>query len=217
MQIDNRLVSSGGADGYGTLGSRTVTVIGGETRDTVAGAAGVSGGFDPSSRVSLSVDAMLYLSRTRRSQDKYPALTKDEWSNKLTPQLAAREYQAFGKYSETGDYKAYYTAFMNYYDNLRPEDQNSLRYFGTRDAAMAGLRSAEYSGESGDEEGAFQTIVSVLLDRNKQAETPVADTALSTVGVGSMFGWEAGMTVVEPELEPAASVSEIEKLYLDTF
>ena len=218
MQIDNRLTSAATGDGLSNLAGRTAAQGSSVGREDGRSTTTLTGGYDPSSRVSLSAEALLFLGRTKRVQEKYPPLTKDEWANKLSPQLAAREYQAFGRYGETGDHKAYYRAFIEYYDNLRPEDQNSLRYFGTRDAAIVGSRSVEYSDQSGGEDGAaFQTLVSVLLDTDKpQSElTAVEDTG--GLITGDMFGWDTGTISYEDVSQSRASISEIEKFYQESF
>lgn len=218
MQIANRLTSAGTGDGLSNLAGRAAAQGTSGSRDESNATSSPTGGYDPSSRVSLSAEALLFLGRTKRVQEKYPALTKDEWSNKLSPQLAAREYQAFGKYSETGDHKAYYRAFIEYYDNLRPEDQNSLRYFGTRDAAIAGARSVEYSDESGnDSDTAFQTLVSVLLDTDKaQSELATSKDAGGMI-TGDMFGWDTGTISYEDVSQTRGALSEIEKFYQENF
>ncbi len=218
MQIASRLTGAATGDSLSNLAGRAVAQgQSGGTEDRNAAAAYI-GGYDPAGRVSLSAEALLFLSKTRRVQEKQPALTQDEWGNKLSPQLAAREYQAFGKYSETGDHKAYYRAFIEYYDTLRPEDQNSLRYFGTRDVALAGLRSQEYSDETGtDNEMPFQTLVSVLLDENKaDSEVPQADVAVFGVS-GDMFGWDTDTISYEDVSQVRAEISEIEKFYQENF
>lgn len=218
MQIANRLTSTPTGDGMGNLAGRAVAQTTAGNREVGGAAPSFIGGYDPSSRVSLSAEAMLFLSRTKKVQEKLPALTQDEWANKLSPQLAAREYQAFGKYSETGDYKAYYRAFIEYYDNLRPEDQNSLRYFGTRDAAIAGARSVEYNDESGIDSGAgFQTLVSVLLDTEK-TETDLSQSQdAGGMTTGDMFGWDTGTISYEDVTQTRGTLSEIEKFYQESF
>lgn len=218
MQIANRLASATAGDGMNNLAGRAAVQGASGNREDSGAYVSLTGGYDPSSRVSLSAEALLFLGRTKRVQEKYPALTRDEWSNKLSPQLAAREYQAFGKYSETGDHKAYYRAFIEYYDNLRPEDQNSLRYFGTRDAAIAGARSVAYSDESGMDGGSgFQTLVSVLLDADKvQSELTVAQDAGGMI-TGDMFGWDTGTISYEDVSQTRSGLSEIEKFYRESF
>ncbi|MEK1933332.1 MAG: biotin biosynthesis protein BioC [Pararhizobium sp.] len=218
MQIANRLTSAGTGDGLSNLAGRAAAQGSSANREEGNATVSLNGGYDPSSRVSLSAETLLFLGRTKRAQEKYPALTKEEWNNKLSPQLATREYQAFGKYSETGDYKAYYRAFIEYYDNLRPEDQNSLRYFGTRDAAIAGARSVEYSDESGEESGAtFQTLVSVLLDADKpQSEFATLQDA-GSMTTGDMFSWDTGTISYEEVSQTRGAVSEIEKFYQENF
>lgn len=218
MQIASRLTGAATGDGLSNLAGR-VAVQGqtGNHEDRNPQSSYI-GGYDPAMRVSLSAEALLFLSKTRRVQEKQPSLTQDEWANKLSPQLAAREYQAFGKYSESGDHKAYYRAFIEYYDTLRPEDQNSLRYFGTRDVALAGLRSQEYSDETGtDSEVPFQTLVSVLLDENKaDTETPQDEVAVFGIS-GDMFGWDTGNISYEDVSQVRAEISEIEKFYQENF
>lgn len=218
MQIANRLTSAGTGDGLSNLAGRAAVQASSVNREEGNATVALTGGYDPSSRVSLSAEALLFLLRTKRVQEKYPALTRDEWSNKLSPQLAAREYQAFGKYSETADHKAYYRAFIEYYDNLRPEDQNSLRYFGTRDAAIAGVRSVEYSDESSEESGAtFQTLVSVLLDTDKpQSEFATFEDA-GSMTTGEMVGWDTDAISYEDVSQTRGALSEIEKFYQENF
>ena len=218
MQIANRVTSGAAGDGLSNLAGRTAVQGVQGSRDDSAVSVSPAGGYDPSSRVSLSAEALLFLGRTKRVQEKYPPLTKEEWSNKLSPQLAAREYQAFGKYSETGDHKAYYRAFIEYYDNLRPEDQNSLRYFGTRDAAIAGARSVEYSDESGMDSGAtFQTLVSVLLDTDKMQSEFTGTEPAAGMTTGDMFGWDGGAITYEDVSQSRGALTEIEKFYQENF
>ncbi|MCA1365986.1 biotin biosynthesis protein BioC [Bradyrhizobium sp. BRP14] len=212
MQIANRLTAATAGDGLGNLGGRSAEQV-------EAGNKGESGAqvlpatfVDPTPRISLSVDALLYLSRTKKSPERMPPLTKDEWNNRLSPQLAAREYQTFGKFAETGDYKAYYGAFIDYYDNLRPEDQNSLRYFGTREAAVAGLRSLEYDVESGlDVDTNFERLVSVVLDEDKKASSTVSATP--PLADKAVFAWDVSSISYEDEAREPNSLSQIERLY----
>ncbi|KQY40018.1 MULTISPECIES: hypothetical protein [Rhizobium/Agrobacterium group] len=218
MQIANRLTSAATGDGLNNLAGRAGAPGASGNREDGGAAVLPVGGYDPSSRVSLSAEALLFLGRTKRVQEKYPPLTRDEWSNQLSPQLAAREYQAFGKYSETGDHKAYYRAFIEYYDNLRPEDQNSLRYFGTRDAAIAGARSVAYNDESGiDGAAAFQTLVSVLLDTDKVQSELTSTQPTAGMVTGDMFGWDTGTISYEDVTQTRSPVSGIEKFYRENF
>ncbi len=141
---DRLNAAAAAGDGLGNLAGRSADQAGAADKGESGVAVPPTGFVDPTPRISLSADALLYLGRAKRTPEKLPPLTKDEWNNRLSPQLAAREHQAFGRLAETGDYRAYYRAFIDYYDGLRPEDQNSLRYFGTREAAVAGLRSLDY-------------------------------------------------------------------------
>lgn len=217
MQIASRLNSAASGDGLGNRAGRMDGTSVSSQSESSSTQAALIGGYDPSSRVSLSAEALLYLSRTKKTTEKYPALTRDEWANTLSPQLAAREYQAFGKYSESGDFQAYYRAFINYYDALRPEDQNSLRYFGTREAAVAGLRSLDYNDAAGLEpETGFQTLVSVLLDESKDAAT-VTEPAPGSLVAGDMFTWDTVGISYEDVSETRAEFSEIDRLYQESF
>lgn len=212
MEIANRLTAATTGDGLGNLAGRPAGQVVSGSKDDGGGQATPAGFFDPTPRISLSVDALLYLSRTRKAPEKLPPLTRDEWNNALSPQLAAREYQAFGKHAETGDYRAYYSSFIDYYDNLRPEDQNSLRYFGTRDAAVAGLRSLEYDAESGlDTGGNFERLVSVFLDQDK-AVSSGGSADLSTLEA-PFVGWDVGSISYEEQPPESRALSEIERLY----
>jgi len=218
MQIESRLTGAATGDSLSNLAGRAVVQGPSAGREDKSTQSPYAGGYDPAMRVSLSAEALLFLSKTRRVPEKQPSLTQEEWSNKLSPQLAAREYQAFGKFGESGDHKAYYRAFIEYYDTLRLEDQNSLRYFGTRDVALAGLRSQEYSDETGtDSEMPFQTLVSVLLDENK-ADTETAEAEVAVFGVsGDMFGWDTANISYEDVSQVRAEISEIERFYQETF
>ncbi|OLP59992.1 hypothetical protein BJF93_10445 [Xaviernesmea oryzae] len=219
MQVDSK--SNPGQTG-GNKNARQVRVV--ETAEEARPApkveiSSMGKGFDPSSRVVLSAEAMLFLSygnKRTSTSEKYPPLTKDEWANKLSPQLAQREYQAFGRHSETGDYKAYYRGFIDYYDNLRPEDQNSLRYFGTRDAAVAGLRSMDYSDGMDSGSKVFTTLVSALLDGEKP-EMEIAQRTTTNMIAGDMFGWEAPAFSYDDGSERRGPLSEIEKFYNEDF
>lgn len=217
MQISNRLVTGAGNEGNSSLGARAALQVVGTGREEGEKAAAHLGHFDPASRVSLSAEALLYLGRTKRISEKAPALTEEEWSNRLTPQLAAREYQAFGKHGEAGDYKAYYRSFIEYYDSLRTEDQNSLRYFGTRDAAVAGLRSLEYSYEDGEQpQASFQTLVSVLLDSDRQ-DPPQAPPKAYGAETAVVYGWDFSSISYEDVTKERAAVSGIDQLYAESF
>lgn len=212
MQIANRLTTATAGDGLSNLAGRPADPTGAAGKEDSTAQAVQAGFFDPTPRISLSVDALLYLSRVKKAPERQPALTTDEWNNSLSPQLAAREHQAFGKFADTGDYKAYYRSFIEYYDSLRPEDQNSVRYFGTREAAVAGLRSLEYDSESGlDIDANFKRIVSVFLDEDKTASPTVAPP-LATAGE-PIYGWDASNISYELEAPEPRSLSEIERLY----
>ncbi|MCK3777643.1 biotin biosynthesis protein BioC [Ensifer sesbaniae] len=210
MQIANRLTAAASGDGLNNPAGRSSGQANSGGKDEQAAQALAASFFDPTPRISLSADALLYLSQTKKASDGQPPLSRDEWNNRLTPQLASREYQAFGRFLDAGDHEAYYKNFIDYYDSLRPEDQDSLRYFGTREAAVAGLRSLEYERASGaDGEATFQTLVSVLLEEDKtaQSETPVRPEGRP------IFAWDLTSISYEDEPTERCSVSEIERLY----
>lgn len=210
MQIANRLTAAASGDGLNNLAGRNAGQANSAGKDEQSAQALAASLFDPTPRISLSADALLYLSQTKKASDGQPALSRDEWNNRLSPQLALREYQAFGKFLDAGDHEGYYKNFIDYYDSLRPEDQDSLRYFGTREAAVAGLRSLEYERASGaDGDTTFQTLVSVLLEEDKtaQSETPVRPEGRP------IFAWDLTSISYEDEPTERHSVSEIERLY----
>ncbi|MCM5694097.1 biotin biosynthesis protein BioC [Sinorhizobium meliloti] len=213
MEIENRLNAAAAAgDGLGNLAGRSADQAGAADKGESGVAVPPTGFVDPTPRISLSADALLYLGRAKRTPEKLPPLTKDEWNNRLSPQLAAREHQAFGRLAETGDYRAYYRAFIDYYDGLRPEDQNSLRYFGTREAAVAGLRSLDYDADSGlDMDAKFENLVSVFLEEDKIAPSPTT-TTMSPVE-RAFFAWDASNISYEVDAPEPRPMTEIERLY----
>ncbi|PST24687.1 biotin biosynthesis protein BioC [Mesorhizobium plurifarium] len=213
MQIENRLNAPAVAgDGLGNLAGRSADQAGAASKAENGATVPPTSFVDPTPRISLSADALLFLSRTKRAPETLPPLTKDEWNNRLSPQLAARERQAFGKFAATGDYKAYYRAFIDYYDGLRPEDQNSLRYFGTREAAVAGLRSLEYDTESGlDIDANFESLVSVFLEEDKTALPPNPTTTPDAERAS--FAWDASNISYEDNAPEPRPMTEIERLY----
>jgi hypothetical protein len=213
MQIENRLNAAAAAgDGLGNLAGRPADQAGAASKGESGAQVPPTSFVDPTPRISLSAEALLYLGRARKAAEKFPSLTKDEWNNRLSPQLAAREHQAFGKFAESGDYKAYYRAFIDYYDSLRPDDQNSLRYFGTREAAVAGLRSLEYDADSGLDIGAdFESLVSVFLDEDKAAPLPAP--ALMAPVERALFAWDASNISYEDDAHEQRRMTEVERLY----
>ncbi|MDO9415354.1 biotin biosynthesis protein BioC [Pararhizobium sp.] len=203
MQVVNIKTGAATGDGLNTLVGRPVVKSGpaAQATDAVARASGL---YDPSARISLSVDAMLFLSKSKKAQEKQPALTNDEWNNNtVTAALAGREFNAFGKFAETGDSKAYYRAYIEYFDGLSYQDQNSRRYTGTREAAMAGLRSLEYSDSTDTGE---QPAFVPLFGSQKTGAAGAVRT--------SVTGADDGSTT---EAEPSDGLSNIQKLYAEIF
>lgn len=172
MYVSNSIASAQTGDNLAYLAHEAV----GETVDKPddgAGGAHLAGGMhDPSLQVSLSVEALLVLSGAKHEDGgKLPALSDDERNNVETRALSQREYDAFGKYLASGDARAYYRAFIEYFDSLQPQDQASLRYFGTRDAAVAGLRSLAYRDRATEAvETDTMALLDVLLENDRSAK-----------------------------------------------
>ncbi|MEA3534798.1 biotin biosynthesis protein BioC [Rhizobium sp. CC-YZS058] len=219
MQIPGKLtVTPTAGDGRGGYGQRQdAPAPSAAPQVTEATPSSAPGLYDPASRVALSAETLLFLSRVAREREKYPPLTRAEWNNELSPELAAREHAAFGRFTELGDGRAYYRAFIDYFDALRPEDQHSLRYLGTREAAVAGLRSLEYEDEAGLEPTDFQTLVSVLLDADKADLARAVASESQPLVKGDMFGWETQSFSYETERDSTVRSSEIERFYRESF
>lgn len=211
MQIANMRTGAATGDGLNNLAGRVLTKAGGLDGGNENAAQRAPGLYDPSSRVSLSVEATLYLSRSRKLSEKHPALTAEEWNNTVTPELAVREFKAFGKFSQIGDNKDYYRAYIEYYDGLRPEDQSSHRYFGTREAAVAELKAIEYSEQTGDAPGpSAAKRMDALLNA---AKSGVASAPETPAFQGGAPVWSAA----EAEDDFAGSPGSIHKLYAEIF
>lgn len=215
MQIANLRTGAATGDGLNNLAGRVLTKAGGLDGGNENAAQKAPGLYDPSSRVSLSVEATLYLSRSRRSSGEQPALTTEEWNNKVTPSLAVREFKAFGKYGQIGDNKDYYRAYIDYYDSLRPEDQVSHRYSGTRAVALAELKAIEYSEQTGETSTTdAATLMDQLLNSAKPGVAPAPKTRSSELG---STGWDIAFSAAEGEDDFQRGPGSIEKLYAEVF
>lgn len=151
MNVSNSIVSSSTSDSLAYLATRAA----GKAVEVAAGsdsAAHLAGGsHDPSAQVSLSVEALLVLSGVREEQSSaLPALTQAERENRDTEALEQREYAAFRHHLDRGDEKSYYRAYIDYFDSMPVEDQESPRYAGTRENAVAALRTIAYNERVAD-------------------------------------------------------------------
>ncbi|QRM55372.1 hypothetical protein [Sinorhizobium sp. BG8] len=213
MQVSSRISNAHTGDSLAYLANRAVGTVTEEATETGSSAQLSGGTYDPSARVSLSVEALLVLSGTSETdQARYPALTTDERNNIDTPELAAREYEAFGKYAETGDFKNYYRAYIEYYDNLQPIDQQSLRYDGSREKAVSALRSFTYNEEVSD---TYERQAGAQFDRTFDTGTSAsgygdAASVTSPVAITAQYG-------VESSVRMSARISRATSMYYTSF
>lgn len=160
MQISNKIAGSATSDSLANLAARAASKAREEAVD--GGQPGfTAGSYDPSDHVSLSVEALLVLSASRDTH-RFRPLTEDERNNIVSPELEEREYAAFRHFRGEGDMKSYYRAFIEYFDNLRPQDQSSPRYAGSRQIAVSALRSLAYAEKAMDDD--LGTEVPAVLD-----------------------------------------------------
>ncbi|WP_411036807.1 biotin biosynthesis protein BioC [Shinella sp. BYT-45] len=146
MYVSNRIASGSTSDNLAYLATRAAGNAAEEKAEAGSGAHLAGGSYDPSAHVGLSVDALLVLSVAREETGySQPALTEAERDNLDTRELERREYAAYGHFLEEGDRKAYYRAYIEYFDSMPPQDQRSARYAGTREAAVAALRAIAYN------------------------------------------------------------------------
>lgn len=146
MQVSNRIASSSTSDSLAYLATKAAGRAVEESAEAVSTASLAGGSYDPSAHVGLSVDALLVLSVAREEPaSNQPALTEAERNNLDTADLERREYDAFGHFLSDGDRKAYYRAYIEYFDSMPMQDQRSSRYAGTREPAVAALRAIAYN------------------------------------------------------------------------
>ncbi|WP_337181382.1 hypothetical protein [Shinella sp.] len=146
MYVSNRIASGSTGDSLAYLATRAAGTAVDENAEAGSSAQLAGGSYDPSAHVGLSVDALLVLS-VAKEETVYsqPALTQAERDNLETTELEKREYAAYGHFLDEGDRKAYYRAYIEYYDSMPPQDQGSGRYAGTREPAIAALRAIAYN------------------------------------------------------------------------
>lgn len=146
MNVSSRIASGSTSDSLAYLATKAAGK-GAEENAEVGSTAHLSGGSsDPSLHVALSVDALLVLSVAKEEMAySQPALTEAERNNLDTTELERREHAAYGHFLEAGDRKAYYRAYIEYFDSMPAQDQRSSRYAGTREPAVAALRAIAYN------------------------------------------------------------------------
>ncbi|MEW9615517.1 hypothetical protein AB3G45_16995 [Shinella sp. S4-D37] len=146
MHVSNRIASSSTSDSLAYLATKAAGKAVEESTEAGSTANLAGGSYDPSAHVGLSVDALLVLN-VAREETAYsqPALTEAERENLDTDALEKREYAAFGHFLDEGDRKAYYRAYIEYFDSMPAEDQRSARYAGTREPAVTALHAIAYN------------------------------------------------------------------------
>ncbi|MDP9590720.1 UNVERIFIED_ORG: hypothetical protein J2W19_003284 [Shinella zoogloeoides] len=146
MYVSNRIASGSTHEGLAYLATKAAGKAAEDATETASSANLAGGTTDPSSHVGLSVDALLVLSVAKEEAvHSQPALTDAERNNLDTAALEAREYGAYGHFLDAGDRKAYYRAYIEYFDSMPAQDQRSARYLGTREAAVSALRAIAYN------------------------------------------------------------------------
>lgn len=184
MQISNRIAGRATSDSLANLAARAAGNVGDEAVDNIRSSGFTAGSHDPSDKLSLSVEALLVLSASRDTQ-RLPALTEDERNNIVSPALEEREYSAFRRFREDGDMKSYYRAYIEYFDNLQPQDQSSPRYVGSRQIAVSALRSLAYAEKAMDEEMGVEApaVLDTILASGNTARRDVPQIAPLGVAV----------------------------------
>ncbi|WP_313195108.1 biotin biosynthesis protein BioC [Shinella zoogloeoides] len=146
MYVSNRIASGSTGDSLAYLATKAAGNAVEENAEAASTAQLAGGSYDPSAHVGLSVDALLVLSVAKEEATySQPALTEAERDNLDTTDLEKREYAAYGHFLDEGDRKAYYRAYIEYFDSMPPQDQRSPRYAGTREPAVSALRAIAYN------------------------------------------------------------------------
>ncbi|MCO5140446.1 MULTISPECIES: biotin biosynthesis protein BioC [unclassified Shinella] len=177
MHVSNRIASSSTSDSLAYLATRAAGKAAEENVEAGSTAHLAGGSYDPSAHVGLSVDALLVLSVAREEVAySQPALTDAERENLDTAALEEREHAAFGRFLEEGDRKAYYRAYIEYFDSMPAEDQRSARYAGTREPAVAALRAIAYNESALDMTAPDAALENATAagDRAARRATPIA-------------------------------------------
>jgi hypothetical protein len=180
MYVSNRIASGSTHEGLAYLATKAAGKATEDAAEAVSSANLAGGTVDPSSHVGLSVDALLVLSVAKEEAvHSQPALTDAERNNVDTAALEAREYGVYGHFLDAGDPKAYYRAYIEYFDSMPPQDQRSARYLGTRETAVSALRAIAYN-ESALDMSEPETVIDAVARR----ATPIS--AILQPGQGNM-------------------------------
>ena len=175
MYVSNRIASSSTSDSLAYLATRAAGKAAEENAEAVSGAHLAGGSYDPSSHVGLSVDALLVLSVAKEeTAHSQPVLTEAERNNLDTAELEKREYAAYGHFLEEGDRKAYYRAYIEYFDSMPTQDQRSSRYAGTREPAVAALRAIAYNESALDMTAPDAALETTAAGERARRATPIS-------------------------------------------
>jgi hypothetical protein len=209
MYVSNRIASSSTNDGLAYLATRAAGKAVEENAEVGSTAHLAGGSYDPSSHVGLSVDALLVLS-VAKEETAYsqPALTPAERENHDTAELEKREYAAFGRFLEEGDRKAYYRAYVEYFDSMPLEDQRSARYAGTRESAVAALRAIAYNESALDMTAPDAALENVAAADDKAARRAIP---IASIFQPSQADFENAARVV------ASRISRADTMYATGF
>lgn len=107
-----------------------------------------------------------------KSHGKYTDKEIADATNKLN----AREYAAFGHFGDDASaqgIKKFTEAYLNYLNQLSPEEQNSIRYKGTRNGAMAllaGVNAQIAEGKTNPGKKADQPTSLLIMMLNEMTE-----------------------------------------------
>ncbi|MGD9480980.1 biotin biosynthesis protein BioC [Shinella sp. G-2] len=177
MNVSNRIASGSTSDSLAYLATKAAGKGAEENAEAVSTAHLAGGSSDPSLHVGLSVDALLVLS-VAKEETAYsqPALTEAERNNLDTSALEQREHAAYGHFLDEGDRKAYYRAYIEYFDSMPAQDQRSSRYAGTREPAIAALRAIAYNESALDMSAPDAALEngSETGERNARRATPIS-------------------------------------------
>ena len=177
MYVSNRIASSSTSDSLAYLATRAAGKAAEENAEAGSTAQLAGGSSDPSAHVGLTVDALLVLSVAKEEMaSSQPALTAAERDNLDTAELEKREHAAFGHFLEEGDGKAYYRAYIEYFDSMPAQDQRSARYAGTREPAVAALRAIAYNESALDMTAPAAALenATVAGERAARRATPIS-------------------------------------------
>lgn len=177
MYVSNRIASSSTSDSLAYLATKAAGKAVEDNAEAGSNAHLAGGSSDPSSHVGLSVDALLVLSVAKEEATySQPALTEAERNNLDTTAVERREHDAYGHYLDEGDRKAYYRAYIEYFDSMPPQDQRSARYAGTREPAVAALQAIAYNESALDMTAPDASLENATAagERNARRATPIS-------------------------------------------